>query len=84
VLLLDEPTAGMSPEERHEIFELVGTIRDEGVTVVVVEHDVESIVRYSDRVVALSFGEVLAVGAPEDVIAKEAVIDAYIGHGTRS
>ncbi|MGW8813038.1 branched-chain amino acid ABC transporter ATP-binding protein/permease [Gordonia terrae] len=84
VLLLDEPTAGMSPEERDEIFDVVQSIRADGTSVVVVEHDVGSMTRHCDRLVVLNFGEVLAFGPALDVIKEEAVIDAYIGRTTRA
>ncbi|WP_257016289.1 ATP-binding cassette domain-containing protein [Rhodococcus sp. ACS1] len=84
VLLLDEPTAGMSPTERDEIFDLVQSIRAEGTSVVVVEHDVGSMTKHCDRLVVLNFGQVLAIGPAADVIKEEAVIDAYIGRVTRA
>ncbi|WP_213576551.1 branched-chain amino acid ABC transporter ATP-binding protein/permease [Rhodococcus sp. USK13] len=84
VLLLDEPTAGMTPTERDEIFDVVQSIRAEGTSVVVVEHDVGSMTRHCDRLVVLNFGQVLAFGPSEDVIKEEAVIDAYIGRAARA
>ncbi|MFI5426594.1 ATP-binding cassette domain-containing protein [Aeromicrobium sp. UC242_57] len=79
LLLLDEPTAGMSPAERDEIFAVVESLRGEGVSVVIVEHDVGSMVRHCDRIVVLNFGKVIAVGASEEVTNSKEVIDAYIG-----
>jgi branched-chain amino acid transport system permease protein len=84
LLLLDEPTAGMSPTERDEIFELVQTIRADGVGVLVVEHDIGSMTRHCDRVCVLNFGKQIAVGAPAQVLAEEAVIDAYVGRTVRA
>jgi branched-chain amino acid transport system permease protein len=84
LLLLDEPTAGMSPAERDEIFDLVQTIRADGVGVLVVEHDIGSMTRHCDRVCVLNFGKQLAVGEPAEVLAEEAVIDAYIGRTVRA
>jgi branched-chain amino acid transport system permease protein len=79
VLMLDEPTAGMTPVERDEIFELVGTLRARGLAIIVVEHDVEVMVRHCDRMVVLNFGVEIAAGTPDSVMREEAVIDAYIG-----
>ncbi|WGX95320.1 branched-chain amino acid ABC transporter ATP-binding protein/permease [Nocardioides sp. L-11A] len=79
LLLLDEPTAGMSPAERDDIFAVVESLRAEGVSVVIVEHDVSSMVRHCDRIVVLNFGKVIAVGDPEEVTSSKEVIDAYIG-----
>jgi branched-chain amino acid transport system ATP-binding protein len=79
VLLLDEPTAGMAASERDDIFQLVRKLSAKGVAVVVVEHDVMSMTTHCDLVVVLNFGHVVAVGAPNEVMREEAVIDAYIG-----
>ena len=84
LLLLDEPTAGMAPEERDEIFELVESIRTEGTAVIVVEHDVAAITKHCDRAAVLNFGQVIAVGNATDVVAEEVVIDAYIGRLARA
>ena len=79
LLLLDEPTAGMSPNERSEIFELVHTVQARGVTVIVVEHDVTVMSKYCHRVAVLNFGRTIALGVPESVMQSEEVISAYIG-----
>jgi branched-chain amino acid transport system permease protein len=84
LLLLDEPTAGMTPSERDEIFELMQTIRAEGMSVLVVEHDIASMTRHCDRICVLNFGKQIAIGKASDVLAEEAVIDAYIGRTTRA
>lgn len=79
LLLLDEPTAGMSPTERDEVFGLVQTVRSRGVTVVVIEHDVRAMTANCDRLAVLNFGKVLIVDTPQRAVESEAVIDAYIG-----
>lgn len=79
VLLLDEPTAGMTPEERDEIFGLVKTVSGYGIAVVVIEHDVASMTNTCDHLVVLDFGRVIAQGAPREVITQKAVIEAYVG-----
>jgi branched-chain amino acid transport system permease protein len=84
LLLLDEPTAGMTPTERDEIFELIQVIRAGGTTVVVIEHDVSSITKHCDQVAVLNFGQIIALGEPAEIIGQEAVIDAYIGRTART
>lgn len=79
LLLLDEPTAGMTPSERDEIFGLVQKLRRSGIGLVVVEHDVTSITQHCDRAAVLNFGEVIAIGNASEVVKEEVVIDAYIG-----
>jgi branched-chain amino acid transport system permease protein len=84
LLLLDEPTAGMTPSERDEIFELAQSIRSDGTSVLVVEHDIASMTKHCDRVCVLNFGKRIAIGKASDVVAEEAVIDAYIGRPVRA
>lgn len=79
LLLVDEPTAGMAPAERDMIFDLLADLRDSGIGVLVVEHDVEAIRKYCDRVVVLNFGTTIAEGPPASVFNDEGVIDAYLG-----
>jgi branched-chain amino acid transport system ATP-binding protein len=80
VLLLDEPAAGMNPNETHEITELIGRLRDErGYTILVIEHDMHVVEGISDRVVALDHGEKLTEGTFEEVANHPDVIEAYLG-----
>ena len=79
VLLLDEPTAGMSIDESEEIVSLLGQLSDFGVTVVLVEHDLRLMVESCHRLAVLNFGRLIAVGSPAEVVAIEEVIDAYVG-----
>ena len=79
VLLLDEPTAGMNPLETQQCMELIFRIRDRGLAVVVIEHDMRFIFTLCDRVLCLVRGEVLIEGSPEVVQSDPRVIEAYIG-----
>ncbi len=79
LLLLDEPTAGMNAAETEHLGELVLSLRAEGLTVLVVEHDMTFISQVCDRVVVLNFGEGLAQGTPEEIKVNPRVIEAYLG-----
>ncbi len=79
LLLLDEPTAGMSYEESEEIKELIKRVRERGVTIMLVEHNVPFAVDLTDRMYVLSYGKIIAEGSPEEVIKNKKVIEAYLG-----
>ncbi len=79
VLLLDEPTAGMNPRETEEAMHLIFKIRDMGMAVVVIEHDMRFIFGLCDRVTCLVRGATLIEGTPEEVQSDPRVIEAYIG-----
>ncbi len=81
LILLDEPTAGMNPQETRQAEELILRIRDLGLAVVVIEHDMRFIFNLCDRVVCLVQGRVLVEGTPEVVQSDPGVIEAYIGTG---
>lgn len=79
LLLLDEPVAGMNDEERDTLSQLIESIRDEGVTVLIVEHDLRFINRLSDRITVLNFGRVIADGSSTEVCRHPDVVNAYLG-----
>ena len=81
LVLLDEPTAGMNPQETRQAEELIFKIRDLGLAVVVIEHDMRFIFNLCDRVLCLVRGEALIEGTPEEVQSDPRVIEAYIGTG---
>jgi ABC-type branched-subunit amino acid transport system ATPase component len=80
LLLLDEPAAGMNPNETHEITELIGELRDKrDVAILVIEHDMHVVAGCSDRVVALDHGVKIAEGSFDQVASHPAVVEAYLG-----
>jgi ABC-type branched-subunit amino acid transport system ATPase component len=80
LLLLDEPAAGMNPNETHEVTELIGRLRDNGgYTILVIEHDMHVVEGISDRVIALDHGLKIAEGSFDEVATHPLVIEAYLG-----
>jgi branched-chain amino acid transport system ATP-binding protein len=80
ILLLDEPMAGVSPTLRVELLDHILALRDrDGITLLIVEHDLDFVMRASDRVIVMNDGAVIAQGAPNEVRADERVVDAYLG-----
>lgn len=79
VLLLDEPVAGVNPTLAEKLKRYLGTLKDEGITFLVIEHDVNFIMELADTIVVLDQGSVLVEGSPEAVRNDERVVDAYLG-----
>ena len=79
ILLLDEPTAGMGQHETEEVEALVRLINDDGVTIMLVSHDVDMVARLSDRITVLTYGKKIAEGAAATVLADQRVREAYLG-----
>jgi len=79
ILLLDEPFTGMNPEETARMMELVRAVRRRGVSVMLVEHDMQAIMGLCDTITVMNFGALLAEGTPDAVRKNPAVIEAYLG-----
>lgn len=79
LLLLDEPLTGMNPNETTTMVDKIRQIRDSGVTIILVEHNMRAVMRVCDRIVALNYGKKLTEGLPQEIRENKELIEAYLG-----
>jgi branched-chain amino acid transport system ATP-binding protein len=83
LLLLDEPLAGLHPTEKRQVAAFIGKLKDKGLTILLVEHDVRSMMSVCDKLVVINFGAKISEGSPGHVANDQAVLDAYLGSGRK-
>ena len=79
LMLMDEPFAGMNPEETNHMIELTRKVRESGITIVLVEHDMKAVMGLCNYLTVLNFGKLLAEGTPDEIRNNDRVIEAYLG-----
>ena len=79
ILLLDEPLAGVNPKLADDILSLIKKLSNEGITILMVEHNIEAVMKISERIVVLAEGSLIADGNPNEIRTDRNVIEAYLG-----
>jgi len=78
-MLMDEPFAGMNPEETNHMMDLTRKVQESGITIILVEHDMRAVMGLCHYLTVLNFGQLLAEGTPEQIRNNDSVIEAYLG-----
>jgi branched-chain amino acid transport system ATP-binding protein len=81
LILLDEPAAGLNEKESDDLLHLIQKIRDKGITILLIEHDMKIIMDICDNIFVLNFGEKIAQGSPAEIQENQDVVEAYLGTG---
>ncbi len=79
LLFLDEPAAGMNPNETEELMQTIRRIRDTGISIILIEHDMKLVMNICDRITVLNYGQKIAEGTPAEIKSNDLVIEAYLG-----
>ena len=79
IILLDEPAAGMNPQESEDLMQFIRALRDDGFTILMIEHDMRIVMNVSDRIYVMNYGRVIADGTPVEIARNPEVISAYLG-----